>query len=509
MDGLNASELFKGRYSYSYDDLILLPAYIDFTLNDINLETSLTSNIKLKIPFISSPMDTVTESEMAIKMALLGGLGIIHCNNTITKQVTEVKKVKRYNNGFITNPIIFRPDNTIADLLHTKERLNFSGFPITENGEIGSKLLGLVCNRDMDYIEDHSIKLEDIMSKDLITGTEDMTFSEASKTIIESKQSRLPIVNNKYELVSLVCRKDIINNKMYPNASKNKATEQLLVGASISTNIGYESRLDALVSADIDVVVIDSSQGNSIYQIETIQYIKEKYPNLDIIAGNVVTNEQAANLIHAGADALRVGMGIGSICTTQEVCGVGRGQASAVYNVAQYSNSINTSIGNSIGNITSKWSVPIIADGGISNTGHIIKALALGASCVMMGSLLAGTDESPGDYYYKDDIRVKKYRGMGSLESMKGKCDRYYNSKCNKGNVNVAQGVSGEVIAKGSLETHIAHLLKGTKHGFQNIGSCSIEKVHLNVSRGRIRFEIRTLQSQNDGKVHHLYSFEQ
>ena len=491
MDGFLIKDIFKKPFSYAYDDIILFPDYTDFTLNNINLETNLTKNIKLKIPFISSPMDTVTESEMAIKMALLGGIGIIHCNNTIEQQVTEVKKVKRYNNGFIMNPIIFHPNNTIEDVLITKEQLNFSGFPITENGKVGSKLLGLVCNRDIDFIEDTQTKLSEIMTTNLVLGYEHNTLEEASNIILTRKQSRLPIVNDKNELISLVCRKDIINNKVYPNASKNPDTKQLLVGAAISTSIGYEERIHALVDSGIDVVVIDSSQGNSIYQINVIKHIKQNYPKLEIIAGNVVTHQQAENLLKLDIGALRVGMGIGSICTTQDVCGVGRGQASAVYHVS---------------NLAKEYNTPIIADGGISNTGHITKAISLGASTVMMGSLLAGTDESPGDYYYKDGIRLKNYRGMGSLQSMKNdKCDRYF---INKSNIKVAQGVSGEVVGKGSLQKHVTYLIKGVKHGFQNLGSQDIKQLQDKIDSGNIRGEFRTQQSQNDGKIHNLYSYQ-
>jgi IMP dehydrogenase len=492
MSGNSSKTIFNLPYSFAYDDLIFLPDYINFNTNEIKLDSMLTRNISLKVPFVSSPMDTVTEHEMAIKMALLGGIGIIHCNNSIDEQVKHVKKVKRYNNGFINNPIIFKPDNTIQDVIDMKERLNFSGFPITKSGECNSELLGLVCNRDIDFIEDNNTLLSEIMTKteDLIVGKgSNITLKEATEIILKTKKSRLPIVDTNNNLISLVCRKDIRNNQNYPYASKNKQTKQLLVGASVSTSPGYEKRVDELIKAGVDVIVVDSSQGNSIYQINTIKYIKDNY-NIDVIAGNVVSPNQSKKLIEAGADALRVGMGIGSICTTQEVCGVGRAQASAVYHVSQYAK---------------QHEIPIIADGGISNSGHIIKALALGASTVMMGSLLAGTDESPGQYYFKDGIRLKNYRGMGSLESMSSnKCDRYL---INKSSIKVAQGVSGEVVGKGSLEKHLNYLVKGVKHGFQNLGSQNIDIIHKKINDGEIGLEIRTAPAQNEAGIHNLYSY--
>ena len=256
--------------------------------------------------------------------------------------------------------------------------------------------------------------------------------------------------------MSLVCRKDIRNNILYPLASKNEETKQLLVGASISTS-HYQERAQKLLEAGVDVIVIDSSQGNSIFQLEVLRYLKSLPQQVEVIAGNVVTPQQCQRLVEAGADGIRVGMGIGSICTTQEVCGVGRAQASAVYHVSHYLRQHN---------------IPMIADGGIASSGHIIKALGLGASMVMMGSLLAGTDESPGNYYYKDGIRLKKYRGMGSLDSLNTKHqDRYLHQKSK---IKVAQGVSGEVVGKGSLERHLGYLLTGIKHGFQNLGARSI-----------------------------------
>ena len=489
MNGTVINKIFNSHYSYAYDDLIFLPGFIDFTTDQINLGAQLTRNIKLKIPLVSSPMDTVTESAMAIKMALLGGIGIIHCNNSIEEQVREVKKVKRFNNGFILNPIVFSPENTIQDILN--QNLNFSGIPITEDGKLGSKLVGLVSKRDIDYIENTQTKLGEIMTRDLVVGLEGISLDDASQKLLDSKKSRLPIVNERGELVSLVCRKDIRNNILYPLASKNEETKQLLVGASISTS-HYQERAQKLLEAGVDVIVIDSSQGNSIFQLEVLSYLKSLSQHVEVIAGNVVTPQQCQKLVEAGADAIRVGMGIGSICTTQEVCGVGRAQASAVYHVSHYLRQHN---------------IPMIADGGIASSGHIIKALGLGASMVMMGSLLAGTDESPGNYYYKDGIRLKKYRGMGSLDSLNTKHqDRYLHQKSK---IKVAQGVSGEVVGKGSLEKHLGYLLTGIKHGFQNLGASSISQLQKQLDSGETGVEVRTVGAQQEGNIHHLFSYKE
>ena len=295
MSGTQIKKIMESPYSYAYDDLIFLPGYIDFTTDDISLETQLTRNISLKTPFVSSPMDTVTESAMAIKMALLGGIGIIHCNNTIEQQVKQVKKVKRFNNGFITKPVVFSPENTIQDILD--QNLNFSGIPITESGRVGTKLVGLVSNRDIDYIEDTSTKLGDIMTRNLVTAPQGITLNEASVKLLESKKSRLPIVNDNYELVKLsICRKDIRNSRLYPDASKNPQTKQLLVGAAVSTS-KYHDRVESLVKAGVDVLVIDSSQGNSLFQINVLKHIKSTYPQIDVIAGNVVTPNQCQKLL--------------------------------------------------------------------------------------------------------------------------------------------------------------------------------------------------------------------
>jgi len=490
-DGFSAEEIFTQPTGYAYNDFIILPGYIDFAPDDVNLETNLTRNIKIKSPFISSPMDTVTEADMAIGLALWGGIGIIHYNNTIEQQVEEVRKVKRYENGFINNPLVLSPDHRISDIDMIKARYNFSGIPITESGKLHSRLLGIVTNRDIDFEKDRSRKLSEIMTKDLLTAEEGITLSDANKILRSSKKGKLPIVDKEGRLVSLMSRSDLLKNRGYPLSSKDEK-KHLRVGAAISTKEEARERLAALHEAGVDVVVIDSAQGNSIYQVEMIKFIKSKFPSIDVIGGNVVTEEQCKTLINAGADALRIGMGPGSICTTQTTMAVGRPQATAVYRTARYAN---------------KQGVPVIADGGIANIGHISKALALGASTAMMGSMFAGTKEAPGEYFYENGVRLKKYRGMGSLEAMEaGGTNRYF---AEESKVIVAQGVSGAVIDKGSLNDYIPYLLQGLKHSFQDMGIRNLKNLHESLYTGELRFEIRSAMAQREGHVHDMYSYKE
>jgi len=490
-DGFSAEEIFTQPTGYAYNDFIILPGYIDFAPDDVILETNLTRNIKIKSPFISSPMDTVTEADMAIGLALWGGIGIIHYNNTIEQQVEEVRKVKRYENGFINNPLVLSPDHRISDIDMIKARYNFSGIPITESGKLHSRLLGIVTNRDIDFEKDRSRKLSEIMTKDLLTAEEGITLSDANKILRSSKKGKLPIVDKEGRLVSLMSRSDLLKNRGYPLSSKD-AKKHLRVGAAISTKEEARERLAALHEAGVDVVVIDSAQGNSIYQVEMIKFIKSKFPSIDVIGGNVVTEEQCRTLINAGADALRIGMGPGSICTTQTTMAVGRPQATAVYRTARYAN---------------KQGVPVIADGGIANIGHISKALALGASTAMMGSMFAGTKEAPGEYFYENGVRLKKYRGMGSLEAMEaGGTNRYF---AEESKVIVAQGVSGAVIDKGSLNDYIPYLLQGLKHSFQDMGIRNLKNLHESLYTGELRFEIRSAMAQREGHVHDMYSYKE
>ncbi|HPJ35118.1 MAG TPA: IMP dehydrogenase [Spirochaetota bacterium] len=490
-DGFSAEEIFTQPTGYAYNDFIILPGYIDFAPDDVILETNLTRNIKIKSPFISSPMDTVTEAEMAIGLALWGGIGIIHYNNTIEQQVEEIRKVKRYENGFINNPLVLSPKHRVSDIDMIKARYNFSGIPITEDGHLNSRLVGIVTNRDIDFEKERTKTLAEVMTTDLLTAEEGITLSDANKILRASKKGKLPIVDKEGRLVALMSRNDLLKNREFPLASKDRK-KQLLVGAAISTKDESKERLAALHEAGVDVVIIDSAQGNSVYQVEMIKYIKSKFPEIDVIGGNVVTEDQCKTLIKAGADALRIGMGPGSICTTQTTMAVGRPQATAVYRTARYSN---------------KQGIPVIADGGIANIGHISKALALGASTAMMGSMFAGTNEAPGEYFYENGVRLKKYRGMGSLEAMEaGGTNRYF---AEDSKVIVAQGVSGAVMDKGSLNDYIPYLLQGLKHSFQDIGIRDMEELHSSLDSGNIRFEIRSPMAQREGHVHDMYSYKE
>lgn len=463
-------------------------------MHEVTLDSHFTRKIKLKTPLVSSPMDTVTESKTAIAMALEGGVGIIHSNLPIEDQVKEVMKVKKFKSGFIMDPICISPVMTLADLDRIRESCGFWGFPVTEDGKMGSRLLGLVAKRDTDFLEDRaSTRVGSIMTPvdKLTVAQEGIELEDANKILHTSKKGKLPILTKAGRLVALMARTDLKKNADFPLATKD-ANKQLVVAAACGTRPADRDRVRALVVAGVDAICIDSSQGDSVFQHEMVRWMKQEFPSIQVIAGNVVTKRQAKHLIDCGADALRVGMGIGSICTTQEVCACGRAQASAVYHVSK---------------LARAYGVPVIADGGISSPGHIVKALCLGAGVAMCGSLLAGTEESPGDFYYADSgVRLKRYRGMGSIEAMKkGSDDRYFGTATS---VKVAQGVSGCVQDKGSLHLYVPYLVQGLKHGMQDLGAKSKELLHEQLTTGQLRFELRSPAAQREGGIHGLHSFE-
>ena len=452
MDGVNARELFSRQRSLTYDDLILLPGYIDFGVDAVDLSSKLTREISLATPLCSSPMDTVTEVDMAVNLALLGGIGFIHYNNTIEQQAELVRRVKRFENGFIADPIVLGPDHRIRDIDEIQRRHGFSGIPITDTGDLGGKLIGIVTNRDIDFEKNRELPLREVMTTELVTAPQGINLEEANRIIRQSKRGKLPIVDKEGRLVALVSRTDLKKSRDFPESSKD-TSNRLLAGAAISTRDEDRERLDALVDAGVDALVVDSAQGNSSYQVEMLKHIKSTHPDLQVIAGNVVTQQQCANLIAAGADAIRVGMGPGSICTTQETMAVGRGQAAAVYHCALH---------------CSEQGVPVLADGGIRDIGHIVKALAMGASTVMMGLMFAGTAETPGEYFYQNGVRLKRYRGMASIEAMESGGGKRYFAEGEK--IRVAQGVSGMVMDKGSVRNLVPYLKQGLRHALQDIG---------------------------------------
>ncbi|XP_073279793.1 inosine-5'-monophosphate dehydrogenase 2-like [Primulina huaijiensis] len=492
-DGFPAARLFSQGYSYTYDDVIFLPHYIDFPTEAVSLSTKLSRHVALATPCVASPMDTVTESSMAAAMASLGAIGFIHSNNAASHQASLVSLAKSHKIPFNHDLVFKSPADSI---LSSGEFLSAPCIFVTESGAQNSKLLGTVQKSDWDRLPDKETRILDYMRNIPVSLPANYSFEDVAGYLAKNELEFVPLVRGDgekgEEIVNLVTSDDIERIRGFPKLGLPSlgSDGEFLVGASIGTRDSDKERLEHLVKAGVNVVVLDSSQGNSIYQIEMIKYAKKMYPDLDLIGGNVVTAYQAQNLIQAGVDGLRVGMGSGSICTTQEVCAVGRGQATAVYKVAS---------------LAAQNGVPVIADGGISNSGHIVKALTLGASTVMMGSFLAGSNEAPGTYEYQGGRRVKKYRGMGSLEAMtKGSDARYLGDKAK---LKIAQGVVGAVADKGSILKFIPYTMQAVKQGFQDLGASSLQSAHDLLRSGVLRLEVRTGAAQVEGGIHGLVSY--
>ncbi|KAL0913379.1 hypothetical protein M5K25_016837 [Dendrobium thyrsiflorum] len=489
-DGFPASRLFASKFSYTFDDLIFLPHYIDFPADAVDLSTRISRNLPLSTPCVASPMDTVSEASMAVAMASLGGAAIVHCNTTPDHQAAIVRSAKSRRIPFASDPAFFAPSDAVSS---TADFGSASFAIVTESGSRKSKPIGVVSRSDWEAVADKASPVSDYMRLPPASVPSNYVLEQVASFLAGEELELVTLTGEEGEVIDLVSSEDVERIRGFPKLGLPSLGPdgKFLVGAAIGTREEDKERLAHLVGAGVNVVVVDSSQGNSKYQIDLIKYAKNNYPGLDVIGGNVVTMAQAHNLIMAGVDGLRVGMGSGSICTTQEVCAVGRGQAKAVYKVAT---------------LAKDYDVPVIADGGISYSGHIVKALVLGASTVMMGSFLAGSYEAPGIYEYQNGRRVKKYRGMGSLEAMtKGSDARYLGDNLK---LKVAQGVVGAVADKGSVLKFIPYTMQAVKQGLQDLGATSLPIAHNLLRSDVLRLEVRTGAAQVEGGIHGLVSYE-
>ena len=443
----------------TFDDVLLVPSYSEVIPNEVDLSTYLTRKVKLNIPMMSAGMDTVTEHRMAIAMARQGGIGIIHKNMSIEQQAEEVDKVKRSEYGVITDPFYLSPEHTLADANDLMAKFRISGVPITENG----KLVGIITNRDLLFEEDFSKKIKESMtSEGLITAKVGITLDEAKKILAKARKEKLPIVDDDFNLRGLITIKDIEKQIKYPNSAKDDQG-RLLCGAAVGITANVLERTAALVDARVDVVVLDSAHGHSANVIRCVKMIKDKFTDLQVIAGNVATGDAARALIEAGVDAVKVGIGPGSICTTRVVAGIGVPQITAVMDCYE---------------VAKEYGIPIIADGGIKYSGDITKAIAAGANVCMMGSMFAGCDESPGEFELYQGRKYKVYRGMGSIAAMEnGSKDRYFQTNAKK---LVPEGVEGRVAYKGSVEDTIFQLMGGLRSGMGYCGTKNIESLKEN-----------------------------
>jgi len=456
------------REALTFDDVLLVPGYSEVTPKDIDTSTQLTRTIRLQIPFLSAAMDTVTEADMAIAVAREGGLGVIHKNLDPRTQAAEVERVKRSESGMITNPITLEPDKTIDEAQELMRQYRISGFPITE----GSKLVGILTNRDLRFVKDTRIKVRDVMtSRNLVTVPEGTTLEEAAEILHKHRIEKLLVVNGGGELRGLITVKDIQKKLDYPRACKD-GEGRLRVGAAVGVGAETMLRAELLVAAGVDLLVVDTAHGHSRNVLDTVAAVKRTYPSMQVLAGNIATAAAAAALIDAGADAVKVGIGPGSICTTRVVAGVGVPQITAIMDVAT---------------VTRARGIPLIADGGLRYSGDVAKAIAVGADVVMAGSLLAGTDESPGEKILFEGRVYKSYRGMGSLAAMQqGSKDRYFQGEITETDKLVPEGIEGRVPYKGRAGDVIYQMIGGLRSGMGYCGCATIDDFHARATMVRV-----------------------
>lgn len=447
--------------AYTFDDVLLVPAYSEVLPRETDIQSQFSRNIRLKTPIVSAAMDTVTEAWLAIAIAREGGIGVIHKNMSIERQAQQVKQVKRAENGMIIDPITISADNTVADALALMKKYKIGGIPVVEKN---LKLIGIVTNRDLRFEKGFKKKIEDVMtSENLVTTSQTTDLKKASEILQKYKIEKLPVVDDKYKLVGLITYKDITKAKDRPNSCKDDKG-RLRVAAGVGVTNDVFDRIEAIYKAGVDAVVIDTAHGHSKSVIKTLKEAKKKYKDIDFVIGNIATPQAAIDLAAAGADAVKVGIGPGSICTTRIIAGVGMPQLSAIYNTS---------------NVLKSTGVPVIADGGIRYSGDMVKALAAGASSVMAGSLLAGVDESPGDTIIYQGRKFKTYRGMGSVEAMQeGSKDRYFQDTEDDVKKLVPEGISGRVPYKGTLHEVINQLTGGLRAGMGYCGAKNILDLH-------------------------------
>lgn len=453
------------KKGYTFDDVLLLPAESHVLPNEVDLQVELSESVKLNLPILSASMDTVTASGMAIGMARQGGLGVIHKNMTIEQQADEVRKVKRSESGVIIDPFFLTPENLVSEAEALMSKYRISGVPIVETME-NRKFVGILTNRDMRFITDMSGQIQDVMTKEnLVTASEGTSLEEAELLLKEHKIEKLPLVDANGWLSGLITIKDIEKITQFPNAAKDKHG-RLLAGAAVGITKDTFERSQALIDAGVDLIVVDTAHGHSAGVLREMKKIREAFPNVTLVAGNVATSEGTRALFEAGADVVKVGIGPGSICTTRVVAGVGVPQITAIYDASS---------------VAREYGKPIIADGGIKYSGDIAKALAAGGHAVMLGSMLAGTDESPGEFEIYQGRRFKTYRGMGSLGAMKkGSSDRYFQDNKTEANKLVPEGIEGRVAYKGSVQDILFQLTGGLRSGMGYVGAADLKELREN-----------------------------